>query len=240
MRPRCGLWAWGVWLYYYFFACAAWFSSFESCCQNYVYIHTYTIHFHQREKEKNMSLSCCWTVVILLSSTITFGTRCVEYRSVLFVDRHKPMTIAECHFKGFSNTNRCQLLTYSLKQPLLVTIYESANDLPGLRLFFFRCAVTHPCCAHEMWENQTNLKPKSHQLYVNLARRLGGGEGKEIARFVAEVVQLKSLIRSNPWIKWEEGKVFWAGTVESLHPAAGASEKRHVQEMSFNSWRVNE
>lgn len=83
--------------------CGTWFSSFESCCQNYVYIHTYTIHFHQREKEKNMSLSCCWIVVILLSSNMTFETRCVEYNSVLSVDRYKPMTRAECHFKGFQS-----------------------------------------------------------------------------------------------------------------------------------------
>lgn len=32
---------------------------------------------------------------------MTFETRCVECNSVLFVDRYKPMTIAECHFKGF-------------------------------------------------------------------------------------------------------------------------------------------
>lgn len=36
-----------------------------------------------------------------------------------------------------------------------------------------------------------------------------------------------------------EGFLSWY-MVESVHPAAGASEKRHVQEMSFNSWRVNE
>ena len=32
---------------------------------------------------------------------MTFETRCVECNSVLFVDRYKPMTIAECHFKRF-------------------------------------------------------------------------------------------------------------------------------------------
>lgn len=87
--------------------------------------------------------------------------------------------------------------------------------------------------------------PKSHQLYVNLTR---GRTWRNKIKFkkkgdcvaVAEVVQLKSVIRSNPWIKWEEGKVFWAAMVESLHPAAGASAKQHIREMSFNSWRVNE
>lgn len=90
-----------------------------------------------------------------------------------------------------------------------------------------------------------NLEPKSHQLYVNLPRLGGREKGQKKKKkvdcaAVTEIVQLESLIRSNPQIKWKERKVFRAGRVKSLHPAAGATEKQRVQEMSFNSLRVSE
>lgn len=43
---------------------------------------------------------------------------------------------------------------------------------------FFSCAVTHPYCAHETWENQKNLEPKSYQIYVNFNKKTWGKKGR--------------------------------------------------------------
>lgn len=158
-------------------------------------------------------------------------------RSVLFVDRHKPMTIAECYFKEFlkANNDNCWPTHWS-DSCWYVSIYQSTNNFLVLWLrvcFFLMCCNSSLLCSWNVGESEES-QAKTPSALCKSNKKIGD------CAAVTEVVQLTSLIRSNPWIKWKEGKVFWAGTVKSLRPAAGASEKRHVQEMSFNSWRVSE
>lgn len=158
------------------------------------------------------------------------------------MDGHRPMTTSECYLAGFFDSNPARRGGGRWRA-------DERRPRPVGReflLLLISCAVTHPC-AYEMWTNQKDLEPKSRQLYVKISQDGLWEEEKRKKKKKGDcngcrrgLSGIKSLIGSNPQIKWQSARVFCfffprVGAVKRPRPAAAATEGRHVRGMSFNS-----
>lgn len=112
----------------------------ENSRQNNVYIHAHTIPLPPKGK-KIMSLYCCWTIVILIDSYMTFETRCVEAHCLLTGTSQRQLL--NVTLRDVWNDANCWPTHWSDRLLVYPCIYRSTNDfiVLWLRMWFLFSSV---------------------------------------------------------------------------------------------------